>query len=406
VARVIILGGCGVVGSVATKTLAAFPDFSEIIIGDINTTRGQELIQSSPEKIKYQYIDVNNFEKLVNTLKEFDVVVNTIGPFYKYGPLVLKAAIQAGKKYVDVSDDVDATQSALKLHSEAKSAEVSAIIGLGSSPGVTNILARFAATDLLDEVISIDLYHAHGGEPIEGPGVIFHRIHAMTTDIPVFIDGAFKTVNFFSEEGKSLEEDIEFEKLGNYRVHPYPHPETITIPQYIPKVKRVTNKGTVLPPEYFNLIIDLVRNGLHEETPISVKGSPAKIKPIDFAISYIIHARDRILKETNFGTQRGCVKIVVKGKKADKDHTIVFSLASEDQALGEGTGMPVAFGAIMLQRDLITDKGVLPPEACVNPMEFLGILQEHLSLETASGGASPLTIESIDAEGKTEKITI
>ncbi len=405
-ARVICLGGCGVVGSIATKTLAAFPDFSEVVIGDINAQKGQQLIQTNPEKISFQKIDVNDFDRLVDVLKEFDVVVNTIGPFYQYGPLVLKATIQAGKKYVDISDDVDATQLALEMNSEAKAAEVSAVIGLGSSPGVTNILAKFAATDLLDEVISIDLYHAHGGEPTEGPGVILHRIHAMTTDIPVFVDGDFKTVSFFSEEGKSLEEEVEFEKLGTYRVHPYPHPETITLPQFIPGVQRVTNKGTVLPPEYFYLIVNLVKNGLNDETPITVQGTRDKIKPIDFAIAYIIHARERILEETKFGTQRGCVKIVVKGKKAGVSHTIVFSLASEDQALGEGTGMPVAFGAIMLQRGLITDFGVLPPEACVNPLEFLSILQEHLSLETATGGASPLTIESIDVDGNIEKITL
>ena len=137
----------------------------------------------------------------------------------------------------------------------------------------------------------------------------------MTTEIPVFVDGEFKTVTFFSKEGKSFEEDVDFEKLGIYRVHPYPHPETITLPHAFPQVKRVTNKGTVLPPEYFYLIVDMVKNGMSDETPIKVRGTQDKIKPIDFAISYIIHARERILKETNFGTQRGCVKIVVKGKK-------------------------------------------------------------------------------------------
>jgi saccharopine dehydrogenase (NAD+, L-lysine-forming) len=303
-------------------------------------------------------------------------------------------------------DDVDATELALEMHSEAKVANIPAVIGLGSSPGVTNILAKFAATDLLNEVDSIDLYHAHGGEPTEGPGVIFHRIHAMTTPIPVFTDGEFKMVTFFDEEGKALEEDVEFEKLGTFRVHPYPHPETITIPRYIPGLKRVTNKGTVLPPEYFYLIVNLVKNGLNEDTPLSVKGTQDKIKPIDFAISYIIHSRERILRETNFGTQRGCVKIVVKGKKGDSPHIIVFSLASENQALGEGTGLPVAFGAVMLARGLISEPGVFPPEACVNPMEFLGVMQEHLSLESASGGKSPLTIESIDAEGKIDKLTL
>ena len=148
----------------------------------------------------------------------------------------------------------------------------------------------------------------------------------------------------------------------------------------------------------------MVRLGLTGDDPVQIKED--LIKPIDFTISYIIKSRDRILKETQFGTQRGCVKIVVTGEKGGKAHTIVFSLASEDQALGEGTGIPVAYGAIMLQRGLIKGKGVLPPEACINPLDFLGILQEHMNLDSASGGTSPLTIESIDSEGNIEKITL
>jgi saccharopine dehydrogenase (NAD+, L-lysine-forming) len=403
-AKVIVLGGAGVVGAVATKTLAAFPDFTEVVIADIDEEKSTKIVETNPEKISFMKIDVNHKEKLRKAIEEFDVVVNTVGPFYQYGPVILEAAIDAGKAYVDVNDDVDATRIVLQMDQRAQSAKVTAIIGMGSSPGVTNILAKFAADQMLDKVESIDLYHAHGGEPVEGPGVIFHRIHAMTIDVPVFVEGKFKMVKFLSEEGMALEEDIEFEKLGTCHVHPYPHPETITLPQYIKGVQRVTNKGTVLPPEYFYLIVELVKQGLHDDTPINVNGM--MIKPIDFAIAYIIKSRERILKENNFGTQRGCVKIVVKGEKEGKTHTIVFSLASENQALGEGTGMPVAFGAIMLHRKLILETGVMPPEACVDPMEFLGILQEHLSLDSASGGSSPLTIESIDHKGKIEKITL
>jgi len=403
-AKVIVLGGAGVVGTVATKTLAAFSDFTEVVIGDIDEEKSKEIIRLHPEKISFKKIDVNHKGNLRKTLENFDVIVNCIGPFYRYGPLILETAIEAGKAYIDVNDDVDATRIVLQMDESAKKANVTALIGMGSSPGVTNVLAKFAADQMLDKVISIDLYHAHGGEPIEGPGVIFHRIHAMTIDVPVFIDGEFKTVKFLSEEGRALEEDIDFEILGVCHVHPYPHPETITLPQFIKGVQRVTNKGTVLPSEYFYLIVELVKQGLHGDIPINVKGT--MIKPIDFAIEYIIHSRERILKETNFGTQRGCVKVVVKGEKEGKSHSIIFSLASENQALGEGTGMPVAFGAIMLQRKLIQEKGVLPPEACVNPMEFLGILQEHLSLDSASGGSSPLTIESINYKGKVEKITL
>ncbi|MHA1330882.1 MAG: saccharopine dehydrogenase family protein [Candidatus Hodarchaeales archaeon] len=389
----------------AVKTLASFSDFSKVIIGDLNESKALEIIDKLPkDKVLFRKIDVKNTSELITTIKNFDVVVNCIGPFYEYGPLVLNAAIEAGVKYIDVNDDIDATQNVLKLDSKAKKQGVTAVIGLGSSPGVTNLLAKFAAEQLLDTVESIDLYHAHGGEPEEGPGVIYHRIHAMTIDIPVFVDGEFKTVSFFDEGGKALEEIIDFQKIGKYRVHPYPHPETITIPRYIPRVKRVTNKGTVLPPEYFYLITDLVKLGLGDETPIKVRNM--EIRPIDFAIAYIIRERKRILKEKQFGEQRGCVKIVVSGTKNSKKHSIVFSLASEGEAMGEGTGIPVALGAIMLQRGLIQEKGVLPPEACVDPLGFLGVMQEHLNLESVSSKASPLTIESIDHTGKIDRIEL
>jgi saccharopine dehydrogenase-like NADP-dependent oxidoreductase len=61
--KVICIGGCGVVGSVAVKTLAAFSDFSEVVIGDINVEKAQELIQTNPAKISFQKIDVNDFSR-------------------------------------------------------------------------------------------------------------------------------------------------------------------------------------------------------------------------------------------------------------------------------------------------------------------------------------------------------
>lgn len=404
-AKTIVLGGCGVVGSIAVRTLTTFSDFSKVVIGDIDIEKAHGLAKEiCSDKVSVCEVNATEPESLKNVIKDFDVVLNCIGPFYKFGSLVLRSAIETGRNYVDINDDVDATQKVLKMDNEAQKANITALIGMGSSPGVTNLLAKFAADHLLDEVDSIDLYHAHGGEPFEGPGVIYHRIHSMSIDIPVFIDGKFITVSIFEENGKALEEEIDFLKLGKYRVHPYPHPETITLPNYIDGVKRVTNKGTVLPPEYFYLITDIVKLGLTDDKPLNVKGN--MISPLEFSISYIINQRERILKETNFGPQRGCVRIVVKGKKDGNTHQYIFSLASKGQAMGEGTGIPAAIGAVLINRGLITKKGVLPPEACVSPLDFLDIMREHLKLETTTGEGSPLTIESIDEEGNSEIISL
>lgn len=99
---------------------------------------------------------------------------------------------------------------------------------MGSSPGLANVIVKFSEKFLFDEIDSIDIYHAHGGEEHEGPKVVKHRIHSMISPIPVFLDGEYKTVNLFDESGKALEEETEFHGLGKYWVYAYPHPETIT----------------------------------------------------------------------------------------------------------------------------------------------------------------------------------
>lgn len=400
--RIVVLGGCGVVGTVAVKTLVASGEFSEIVIGDINLEKANECISEIGSSCLSSFqVDASNPSAIKEAIKGADIVLNCCGPFYKLGPIVLKAVIESGINYVDVCDDYDATKLLLEMSDKAKKAGITALTGMGSSPGVANLLVKFCANLMLDEVDSIDILHAHGGEPTEGPAVVAHRIHSMTSPIPMYLDGKFTTVDYFGESGKALEQDIEFHCVGTYRCYPYPHPETITLPKYI-KCKRVTNLGCVIPPEYYAMIQDLARIGIVGEEPIKV--GDQMVVPRDFTIAFIIKERERILKETKFGEQRGCLKITMKGIEDGAQKQYDFSMASIGQSMGEGTGIPAALGAILMHRGKITEKGVLPPEACVNPLDFLGLMQEHLKLEKMTGGESPLIIEVIDKDGKIERL--
>ena len=400
--RVTVLGGCGVVGTFAVKTLVSSGDFSEIIVGDINIEKANECVATIGDECLSSFqVDASDPAAIKKAIKGSDIVLNCCGPFYKLGPIVLKAVIESGIDYVDVCDDYDATKLLLDMDGAAKKAGITALTGMGSSPGVANLLVKFCAGLMLDEVDSIDILHAHGGEPTEGAAVVAHRIHSMTSPIPMYLNGKFTTVDYFGESGKALEEDIEFHCVGTYRCYPYPHPETITLPNYI-KCKRVTNLGCVIPPEYYSMIQDIARIGIVSEEPLKV--GDQMVVPRDVAIAFIIQQREKILKETNFGEQRGCLKITMKGIEDGEPQQYDFSMASIGQSMGEGTGIPAALGAILLNRGKITEKGVLPPEACVNPLDFLGLMQEHLKLDAMTGGESPLIIESIDRDGKVERL--
>lgn len=390
--------GCGVVGTTAVKTLDALGEVDTITIGDINVDYAQNVADSCTCEALCVKCDAKNPEELRETIKGSDVVLNCIGPFYEYGPPILKIAIEEGVNYVDVCDDFDATTEQLKLHQEAVQNGVSAVIGMGSSPGLANVLVKFCENFITIE--SVDIYHAHGGEPTEGAAVVKHRIHSMEMDIPVFLDGKFKTVRLFEESGKALEEECEFPGIGVYPVYAYPHPETITLPQYIEGIKRVTNLGLVLPPEYAELIKGVVRLGITSEEPITVKG--VEVAPLEFAVQFILEQREKLLEKTGFAEPMGSLKIVVGGQKNGKKEKYAFSLGSRGQGMGEGTGIPAAIGTVLMGKGSITEKGVLPPEACVNPLEMLVLAQKVL--KSTGKGDLPFIIEHCDEQGNKEII--
>jgi saccharopine dehydrogenase-like NADP-dependent oxidoreductase len=372
-------------------------------VADINMAAARKVAgKLKGSKASAVEFDADSPQSLRKAIGGSAVVLNCVGPFYKYGPTILKTVIDARINYVDICDDFDATEKLLAMDDKAKKAGISALIGMGSSPGVANVLVRFCADSLLDQVEAVDIYHAHGGEKIEGPAVVKHRIHSMKINIPMFLDGKFTTVNLFDDSGKALEGETEFKDVGTYNVYGYPHPETITLPKYLKGIKRVTNLGLVLPPAYAELIKGMVRLGVTDEKPIEVQGH--KIVPLEFAVAYILSQRERLLKEAKIDQPMGCLKIVVKGYKDGGKNTYIFSMSSRGQGMGEGTGIPAAIGVIIMGTGKITQKGVLPPEACVNPMDLLELAKTKV--KTVGGRGFPISIEHIDKDGKSQKLNL
>jgi len=385
--RVVVLGACGGIGSVVASTLAVADGIDELVLADV---RG---VDASAAAAAVGHpgatgvgVDATDPAAVGAVLDGADVVVNCIGPFYRFGAPLLAAAIRAGVTYVDVCDDLDATRAQLELDEAARAAGVCALIGMGNSPGFANVLVRYAADHLLDEVERVDIMHIHGGEPTEGAAVLKHRIHAMTSDVPLFIDGEFRTVRMLEASGAAFVADTDFRDVGTYPVYPYPHPETITLPRSLPGLRRVTNLGVVFPLSYFGATMDLVRAGAASTTPVRVDG--VDVVPLEFTVAHLIAERPRLLAEAGVTSAAGCLKIVVGGTRADApgEHTIVFSLSSGSLGAGEGTGIPAALGALGLLA-VPGPAGVHPPEAIVDPLAMLAMATDLLPRLDLAGDA-------------------
>jgi saccharopine dehydrogenase (NAD+, L-lysine-forming) len=403
--KIIVLGGCGAVGSKAVNTLVNDQTFSQVIIGDFDIEKATRMAtELGISALKFDALDR---QSCLDAISGCDLVLNCVGPFYSTVKTILSAAIESGINYVDICDDPDVTLEILEMDEAARKAGIIALIGMGASPGLTNLLAKLGADELLDETDTINIFHTHGGEPVEGDGVIGHRFHCMSIDIPMYLNGQLTHVKYFEEDGIALRQTFDFPLIGKeIPLYPYPHPEQLTLPRYI-DVKNVTNKGSVLPIEYYQLTSEICRLGLSSTETLDVKGQ--SIVPYDFALAFIKQERERLLRETNFGPQRGAMSIVLKGIKDGEALEYRLHTFSSSQALGEGTGIPAAAGAIMVQQGKVAGTGVIPPEGCIQPREFIDLympLMEASDTDAGKSGESSLIIERVDARGNVTQLDL
>ncbi len=403
-AKIIVLGGCGGIGSVAVAALAGAKEVTQLVVADLRVEEAEKVARSfNAEHVTSAAVDATSHESIKAAIAGFDVVLNCIGPFYRFGPPVMKAAIDAGVDYVDVCDDLAPTRKMLELHEDAKRAGVKCLVGMGNSPGLANVLVKFCADQLLDTTESADIMHIHGGEPVEGPAVVKHRIAAMVDDVPLFLDGEMKMVRQLEKSGQDHVFETEFRNVGTYPVYPYPHPETITLPQHIPGLRRATNMGVIYPLSYFHLTQDMVRVGACGEEPITVQGE--SVTPIEFSVAHILSRRASLLKEAGIDGPGGCLKVVVSGTKSGNPETYIFSLSSTEAGAGEGTGIPAAAGALLMAKGRVEGPGVLPPEAAVEPFEVL-LMALDMVKKMGKGGRDTIHIERIDADGNSHDVPL
>ncbi len=401
---VLVLGGAGGIGQVATSALTTADTFDQIRVADLRLEAAQALVDDlADQRLQALSVDADSPGSLASCLDGVDVVLNCVGPFYRFGPPILKAAIEAGVDYVDVCDDLAPTRSMLALDEQAKAKGVRALIGMGNSPGLANIFVKLCADGLLEQVESVDIMHIHGGEPVEGPAVIKHRIHAMLNEIPLYIDGEFITVRQLEPSGQAHVVQTDFRNVGRYPVYPYPHPETITLPAHIPGLQRATNLGVIFPLPYFELTQQMVRTGACSTEPILVDGRP--VVPMEFSVAHILSQRARLLAESGIESPGGCLKVVVGGRQDGAEKTFVFQLSSQTAGAGEGTGIPAAAGALLMGRGEIDQRGVFPPEAGVQPLPLLMVAFEMVQA-LGKGGRDSIRIDMIDADGSVSEMPL
>ena len=176
--KIVVLGGCGTVGATAVGDLVSDDTFSEIVVADKNIEKARGLVSKlDSDKLSAVFVDVADAKSLRKVIEGASLVLNVVGPFYRFAEPITNAVIEEGINCVDICDDYDATMKLLEMDEEAREAGITVLTGMGSSPGLANLLAKFGSSQL-DETEEIHIHHVHGGEEDEGAAVVYHSENA------------------------------------------------------------------------------------------------------------------------------------------------------------------------------------------------------------------------------------
>lgn len=200
--RVVCVGGAGMMGRRGAETVADYPEITEIVIADRDVAAAEAVASKIGEKARPVSFDAHRDDPR-DLLHGAWGVLNTLGPFTTFGLRVLEAAIEVGCQYVDINDDWEPTLDALALTDRARQAGVAAILGMGASPGITNLLALSAARELdtVEElvtgwVLASMTTDAPAGTPTAATR---HFVHQCTGSIRAIEDARWQDVAPFRE---------------------------------------------------------------------------------------------------------------------------------------------------------------------------------------------------------------
>lgn len=356
--RVLVLG-CGEMGAVAIRDLVAHGVFSEVAVAARSRARVESVLGELPPSwtvhTSAHQIDVQDHDALVRLMRGFHAVCNLAGPNFRNAVPVARAAIAAGVPLVDVSDDWAATLEILDMHEEAKKAGIPVIVGLGASPGVTNIMARYGASKL-DRTREVHTAWIMRGSDLGGPACCTHLLYSLPDRAFVFEHGSMQEVRPFVDGRETLD----FPELGPVEVMHIGHPEPFTLGRYIEGVEYADDKATFLPVCTNDMVVNLSSNAR--------AGAPARmdgraLDPLDASAAYL----HRWSKDQTAVPQTGALRAEVVGELEGRRTRIIYSAAGR---IGIGTGVPAAIGAQMLGIGMIRTPGVYPPEACIDPEWF------------------------------------
>lgn len=361
--KVVVLSA-GNMAAEAIKLLHQDVPNLDITIADIDKTKADEIAQKV-NGTGAQF-DATDPKSIANVIRGADLVLNAVGPFYRYGLGIIKVAIENKVNYIDICDEHDVTVALVEdeeLNKQAEQAGIFAIYGMGFSPGVSNLAAKWAS-DLLDETEKIEIATAIPYFPNLGTTINDHMLHSMSGEVPQFINGQIEYHPAWGGEKRFLFENHEPMHIGFMG-----HPEGVTLGKSIPGIQEATIRFRWLEDEGNDIWKTFVRFGLSEQMeddhiPMAPRQYLARYMDTEAGMKHL-----SLSEESN--AQYNVFHAAATGKRDGKNAKVVVEYHSENDQ-GDPTPIAMAYAMKRALEGRVEARGLVPPEqAIVDPQEFV-----------------------------------
>lgn len=292
-----------------------------------------------------EQVDASDPTAVARVLEGCAVCVNCAD--YRLNLSVMRGALQAGAHYVDLGGLYHVTKQQLELDGDVRERGLAALLGMGSAPGKTNLLAAAAVARLDVDPESLEIWAATRDPAAEGhPFPAPYSVRTLRDELqmrPVVVeDGHVIEVSPLSGEATRALPEIG-DATGIYTLHS----ELATLPSAFSSLQEASFR-LCLSPGLLEKLLALEEG----EEPEPYEQSPASVA---------VH-----LVDAQGGGRRVVGWTLTRGGSA------------------HSTSEPAARAAVELLQERMSFTGVKPPEAAIpDPEAFLALLDTEVYWEVA-----------------------
>ncbi len=362
--RIAILGAAGAMAQVVLRDLLEFVPEVSVTAADLRPPTAHD------PRVQPATLDVSDETATARLLEGHDAVLNCVT--YYFNVPVMRAALAARVPYADLGGLYHGTVKQFGLHEDFVRGGVPALLGMGSTPGITNVMAGALARGL-DYVEAIHVRVGCIDRSASGPLPIPYALDTVIDEFAlppmVFRDGRVEAVAPMSGR-----ETITFPPpVGEVEALYTLHSEVAMFPRSFPGLRQASFK-VAFEPEFTRKMGFLVDLGFASREKVLGEVSPR---------SMLLALAARQPSPAGEPADSDAIRVDLHGRLGRQDverraELIALPHPAWKMAAGSvDTGVPLSIAGQLLASRTIRTPGVLCPETAVPADLFFELLERR-----------------------------